>query len=594
MRAIKYDVFISYRRDGGEYTAKILRDRLQELGYATFFDVESLRSGDFNTRLYSVIDECRDFILVLSPGALDRCRNEDDWVRREVEFALERGKNIVPVMLRGFAFPDDLPETIQQLRYKNGIQANTEFFEAFMEKLRSFLVSKPPLCRRVMQNSLFRRTLPVFLALLLLCAAAAGGYLYYRSRSAVYPKSTEEKNLVTELLYYTQTDMTKLDLMATAVGKALDEAQRYVSGGSIADAALERQFEQTRSALEKTDLSGGPADRLLEQLAASPLKPSEFVALHDIVQGFVQSWSRSVTHIEWITRPDCMFSTSEKLRIIDCYRVELDESMRTVAYAANQILLPITSKEALDDFLHRYLPTLSSIPLRATSWSQDEAALISAQDECWNKIQEALMEMTAITGEHSVEVAVMRDSLIRQLMGMGKTRTEAELFVEKYLPMIQEAYDTYSPAEGDSEATLWAKLQNFMFRGVYEGAEACVDALEALVGESDPYAPEYLPALRTFIGCIDVTGIDYGLMVVGFHEEEGINPEYRIGDVIVAFNGLACVDYEAYRDAKNALEGTAYTVDVLRPDGNGGMEVLTLELDTEMPRVLLVPLCDDT
>ena len=91
-----YDIFISYRRDGGESTAKILRDKLTELGYSVFFDVESLRSGDFNTKLYSVIEECSDFLLVLSPGALDRCRNEDDWVRLEIEHALEEGKNVVP------------------------------------------------------------------------------------------------------------------------------------------------------------------------------------------------------------------------------------------------------------------------------------------------------------------------------------------------------------------------------------------------------------------------------------------------------------------------------------------------------------------
>lgn len=140
---IKYNVFISYRRDGGEYTAKILRDRLDELGYAVFFDVESLRSGDFNTKLYSVIEECTDFILILSPGSLDRCQSEDDWVRREVEYALQRGKNIVPVMLRGFEFPESLPPSIDQLRFKNGIQANTEFFEAFIQKLQSFLRTTP-------------------------------------------------------------------------------------------------------------------------------------------------------------------------------------------------------------------------------------------------------------------------------------------------------------------------------------------------------------------------------------------------------------------------------------------------------------------
>ena len=591
---MKYNVFISYRRDGGEYTAKILRDRLQELGYATFFDVESLRSGDFNTKLYSVIDECQDFILVLSPGALDRCKNEDDWVRREVEFALERGKNIVPVMLRGFMFPDELPQSLEQLRYKNGIQANTEFFEAFLDKLKSFLISKPPIRQRVTQNPLFRRTLPVFLALLLLCAAGAGAYFYYRNHAAVYPKTAEEKNLVTELLYYTQTDITRLDLMATAVGKALDETQRYISGGSIADTTLENQFEQTRSTLEKTGLSGSaPSDRLLEQLAGSPLSPSEFVALHDIVQSFDQEWSKSLTHIDWVASPDCVFSSSEKLRIIDCYRVELDESMRTIAYATNQALLPITSKPALDDFLHRYLPTLTSIPLSATSWSMDEAALVSAQDECWNKIQSALNDMTAITGNNSVEVAVMRDSLIRQYMSAGVTRTQAEQYVEQLLPKIREIYDAYSPAEGDSEAMLWDKLQSFMFAGLYDGALTCADALEALVGQSDPYAAEYIPALRTFIGSIGSTGIDYGLMVVGYYEPDGTNQEFQIGAMILAFNGQTCLDYDAYTEAKNALEGTAYTLDVLRPNENGEMELHTLDLDTGMPRVLLVNLNDN-
>ena len=42
----EYDVFISYRRDGGAETAKHLRDVLTERGYRVFFDTDSLRSGD--------------------------------------------------------------------------------------------------------------------------------------------------------------------------------------------------------------------------------------------------------------------------------------------------------------------------------------------------------------------------------------------------------------------------------------------------------------------------------------------------------------------------------------------------------------------
>ncbi|MCM1326414.1 MAG: BspA family leucine-rich repeat surface protein [Bacteroidales bacterium] len=138
-----YDIFISYRRNGGESTAKTLFDTLSRKGYRVFFDVESLRSGDFNQKLYSVIDECKDFILVLSPDALERCSNEADWVRLEIEHALERGRNIIPIMLRGFEFPKELPPSIEAVRYKNGLQANYDFFDAFIDKLQTFLLSKP-------------------------------------------------------------------------------------------------------------------------------------------------------------------------------------------------------------------------------------------------------------------------------------------------------------------------------------------------------------------------------------------------------------------------------------------------------------------
>ena len=87
---MSYDVFISYRRVGGEHSARMIRDSLTEAGYDVFFDVESMRSGNFNTKLYSVIDECTDFVLILSPDALDRCSDEKDWVRREVEYAISK------------------------------------------------------------------------------------------------------------------------------------------------------------------------------------------------------------------------------------------------------------------------------------------------------------------------------------------------------------------------------------------------------------------------------------------------------------------------------------------------------------------------
>lgn len=133
---MQYQIFISYRRDGGESLAALLHERFIRMGYRVFYDVESLRSGNFNEKLLEVITECDDVLLVLPPGGLDRCLNdENDWVRREIEHALKCGKNIVPIMMRNFEFPAHLPESLKPLVNKNGVSANMEYFDAVVEKI---------------------------------------------------------------------------------------------------------------------------------------------------------------------------------------------------------------------------------------------------------------------------------------------------------------------------------------------------------------------------------------------------------------------------------------------------------------------------
>ena len=70
---MKCDIFISYRRDGGDMTAMYIYQALKERGYDVFYDLEVLRAGKFNDALLEYIGSCRDFILILSPHALDRC-----------------------------------------------------------------------------------------------------------------------------------------------------------------------------------------------------------------------------------------------------------------------------------------------------------------------------------------------------------------------------------------------------------------------------------------------------------------------------------------------------------------------------------------
>ena len=108
----RYDVFVSYRRSSYE-SANLIATRLKAAGYSVFFDLETMRSGLFNEQLYSVIEDCKDFILVLPPDALDRCFDEEDWVRKEVLHAMAHEKNIVPVMLNGFQWPSPMPDGME-------------------------------------------------------------------------------------------------------------------------------------------------------------------------------------------------------------------------------------------------------------------------------------------------------------------------------------------------------------------------------------------------------------------------------------------------------------------------------------------------
>ena len=67
-----FDIFISYRRQGGYDTAKHLNDLLVRDGYRVSFDIDTLRNGDFDVQLLNRIDQCEDFILIVDEKAFER------------------------------------------------------------------------------------------------------------------------------------------------------------------------------------------------------------------------------------------------------------------------------------------------------------------------------------------------------------------------------------------------------------------------------------------------------------------------------------------------------------------------------------------
>ena len=92
-----YDIFISYRREGGEDKARILNQHLSTLGYNVFFDHEAGIKGEFETEILAAVEIAPIFLMLLTPHSLDRCINEGDWVRREIEKAQSYNKEIIPI-----------------------------------------------------------------------------------------------------------------------------------------------------------------------------------------------------------------------------------------------------------------------------------------------------------------------------------------------------------------------------------------------------------------------------------------------------------------------------------------------------------------
>ena len=111
----KYDVFISYRREGGKNIARLLKTELGLRGYHAFLDFDELKDGRFDKRIMDAIDAAPVFMFILSDHALDRCVDENDWVRKEIEYALATERHIIPINPdKSFSdFPDYVPKNLR-------------------------------------------------------------------------------------------------------------------------------------------------------------------------------------------------------------------------------------------------------------------------------------------------------------------------------------------------------------------------------------------------------------------------------------------------------------------------------------------------
>lgn len=169
-------IFLSYRRSDSTHVAGRMFDRLtREFSRDMVFkDVDSIPlSVPFPDFLKAQL-ECVDVVLALigetwleckSPNGGRRLDDPEDYVRLELEIALDLGIPTVPIMLAGFLpHPDALPEALKPLAYKNGqeIRPDPDFhrdMDRLLRRLRPLINSTSPNSRNKLDGEFLREIL---------------------------------------------------------------------------------------------------------------------------------------------------------------------------------------------------------------------------------------------------------------------------------------------------------------------------------------------------------------------------------------------------------------------------------------------------
>ena len=131
----KYDLYISYSR--ADYNgARMIVDVLQKQGYSCFVDFAKLGSGTFDEQIFGAINSSKCFVLLYSPQV-----ESSQFIRREVEFALENGIKIFPILLSEFAevsWYKDRLATITCIKCREGV-FSSETSKHLLHRIKSLI-----------------------------------------------------------------------------------------------------------------------------------------------------------------------------------------------------------------------------------------------------------------------------------------------------------------------------------------------------------------------------------------------------------------------------------------------------------------------
>jgi hypothetical protein len=421
----QYDIFISYRRDGGDITAGRIADRLKQQGYRVFLDVESMRSGDFNKQLYSVIESCSDVVVILPENALERCENEDDWLKLEVSHALKHNRNIIPVMLKGFKFQKVMPKGIEDLAKKEGVEASsTTYFDASMTRLMELLISKKHLTwDRVKKHVLFSLIPLLLVAAILL-------FIRYENKQK---EQQQLEQVCKEVVSFISTGFANGNGLISTIDETNRQWKIFHSNLLKTNDLLEKnrlkdqlnQFVDYKlSQINDTSiLSNWQLNPIHDELLAKngisteDIKASKMMFRTDFEQTKdylvrIKYWLNT-SEIGW---PDQLDEGIDKLAEMN------KEMINSGIYSLNELIIEMP--ESVRDTYNKFLPVLTNYSAEM-DYHSNKKELEAKQERSLQKCNSLLGEYSAIVGDENMRVTILKNQLDSLKTISKKAKNEA-------------------------------------------------------------------------------------------------------------------------------------------------------------------------
>lgn len=176
-------IFISYRREDAGGHAGRLCDRLSDRfgSDRVFMDVQDIRPGeDFPQSIDRTLSGCTCVLAVIGPHWLELLRARgtgDDFVKREISTALQKGITVVPVLVGNAKMPApaELPPELSALSHRHAFEIRDERFDDDAARLETLLDQNLSSSPRTKRAGTWWQSRALQLALVAVALVAAGG-----------------------------------------------------------------------------------------------------------------------------------------------------------------------------------------------------------------------------------------------------------------------------------------------------------------------------------------------------------------------------------------------------------------------------------